>query len=89
MNGKELIYKDDARKAVLKANPNIAYCIDNIKSVNKKVYTLYEIATEICCKTPCCEDCVGKDYCGEYRKTRNGIEVWLKKMMEEEIEDEE
>ena len=34
MAGKELIYKDDARKAVLKANPVIAYCIDNIKTVD-------------------------------------------------------
>lgn len=31
---KELIYKDDARRAVLKANPSIAYCIDNIKTVD-------------------------------------------------------
>jgi hypothetical protein len=31
---RELIYKDDARKAVLKANPSIAYCINNIKPVD-------------------------------------------------------
>jgi hypothetical protein len=29
----ELIYKADARRAILKANPSVAYCIDNIKSV--------------------------------------------------------
>ncbi len=30
----QLIYKDDARKAVLRVNPTVAYCIDNIKSVD-------------------------------------------------------
>ncbi len=33
-NEKQLIYKDDARRAVLIANPSIAYCIDNIKPVD-------------------------------------------------------
>lgn len=31
---KQLIYKYDARKAVLRVNPTVAYCIDNIKSVD-------------------------------------------------------
>ena len=30
----ELIYKADAHKAILKENPSIAYCIDNIKPVD-------------------------------------------------------
>lgn len=34
MENKELIYKSDARKAVLKVNPASAYCIDNIKPVD-------------------------------------------------------
>ena len=33
MASKELIYKDDARRAVLKADPGLAYCIDEVKSV--------------------------------------------------------
>lgn len=33
---KELIYKDDARRAILKADPSLAYCIDNIKAVEAK-----------------------------------------------------
>ena len=33
-NEKQLIYKYDARKAVLRVNPTVAYCIDNIKSVD-------------------------------------------------------
>ena len=33
---RELIYKDDARRAILKANPSIAFCIDNIKAVDAK-----------------------------------------------------
>ena len=31
---KQLIYKDDARKAVLCINPAISYCIDTIKPVD-------------------------------------------------------
>lgn len=31
---KQLIYKDDARKAVLCVNPAISYCIDTIKPVD-------------------------------------------------------
>ena len=31
---KPLIYKSDARRAVLKENPASAYCIDNIKPVD-------------------------------------------------------
>lgn len=34
VNKKQLIYKDDARKAVLKASPSSVWCIDNIKSVD-------------------------------------------------------
>lgn len=34
MIDKQLIYKDAARRAVLKANPSIAYCINNIKPVD-------------------------------------------------------
>ena len=33
-NNKQLLYKDDARKAILKVNPASAYCIDNIKPVD-------------------------------------------------------
>ena len=33
-NNKPLIYKSDARRAVLKENPASAYCIDNIKPVD-------------------------------------------------------
>jgi hypothetical protein len=33
---KELIYKADARKAILKVNPTVAYCIDNIKPVEAR-----------------------------------------------------
>ena len=36
METKELIYKDDARRAILKADTSIAYCIDNIKPVDAK-----------------------------------------------------
>ena len=36
MATKELIYKDDTRRAILKANPSLAYCIDNIKAVDAK-----------------------------------------------------
>lgn len=31
---KQLIYKDDARAAVLRANPSVAYCIDQVKAVD-------------------------------------------------------
>lgn len=31
---KRLIYKDDARAAVLRANPSVAYCIDQVKAVD-------------------------------------------------------
>ena len=31
MASSDLIYKADARKAILKADPSLAYCIDNIK----------------------------------------------------------
>lgn len=31
---RQLIYKDDAIRAVLKANPSIAYCINNIRPVD-------------------------------------------------------
>ena len=31
---KKLIYASDARKAVLKADPKLAYCIDNIPGVD-------------------------------------------------------
>jgi hypothetical protein len=34
MASNELIYKDDARRAILKTNPSIAFCIDNIKAVD-------------------------------------------------------
>ena len=34
MIDRQLIYKDDARRAILKANPSIVYCIDNIKTVD-------------------------------------------------------
>ncbi len=34
MVDKELIYKDDARAAVLKAEPRAAYCIDRVKTVD-------------------------------------------------------
>ena len=34
MNQRELIYKDDARRAVLKENPSVAFCIDRIKAVD-------------------------------------------------------
>ena len=34
VNKRQLIYKDDARKAVLKASPSSVWCIDNIKPVN-------------------------------------------------------
>ena len=33
-NDNQLIYKADALKAILKENPSIAYCIDNIKPVD-------------------------------------------------------
>lgn len=36
MASKELVYKDDVRRAILKANPSIAFCIDNIKAVDAK-----------------------------------------------------
>ena len=31
---RELIYKDEARSAVLRANPASAYCIDRVKTVD-------------------------------------------------------
>ena len=34
MTDKELIYRDEARAAVLKAEPRAAYCIDRVKSVD-------------------------------------------------------
>ena len=34
VNKRQLIYKDDARKAVLKVSPSSVWCIDNIKPVN-------------------------------------------------------
>lgn len=33
MANNKLIYASDARKAILKADPKLAYCIDNIKGV--------------------------------------------------------
>ena len=41
-NEKQLIYKYDARKAVLRVNPTVAYCIDNIKSVDAVEVTRIE-----------------------------------------------
>ena len=35
----ELIYKADARRAILKANPSVAYCIDCIKPVEAREVT--------------------------------------------------
>lgn len=34
MESKKLIYADDARRAILKANPKLAYCIERIKTVD-------------------------------------------------------
>ena len=34
MTEKELIYKDDARAAILRAEPRAAYCIDRVKPVD-------------------------------------------------------
>ena len=31
---KELIYRDEARKAILREAPGAAYCIDNVRAVN-------------------------------------------------------
>ena len=31
---KKLIYADDARRAILKADPKLAYCIDKLKAVD-------------------------------------------------------
>lgn len=31
--GKELIYRDDARRALLKSAPNAAWCLDRVKTV--------------------------------------------------------
>ena len=31
---KKLIYADDARRAILKADPKLAYCIERIKAVD-------------------------------------------------------
>lgn len=33
-NDKKLIYADDARRAILKADPKLAYCIDKLKAVD-------------------------------------------------------
>jgi hypothetical protein len=61
----ELIYKADARKAILKENPSIAYCIDNIKGVDavevvrckdcrhykfRKPYPSYNATVKTCCR---------------------------------------
>lgn len=48
---KELIYKDDARRAVLKANPSVAFCIDNIKAVDAKAVVRDKII-ELCGDLP-------------------------------------
>lgn len=34
MANNKLIYASDARKAILKADPKLAYCIDDIKGVD-------------------------------------------------------
>ena len=34
MESKKLIYADDARRAILEANPKLAYCIERIKAVD-------------------------------------------------------
>ena len=34
MESKKLIYADDARRAILKADPKLAYCIDKVKAVD-------------------------------------------------------
>ena len=33
-NEKKLIYADDARRAILEADPKLAYCIDKLKAVD-------------------------------------------------------
>ena len=33
-NQRQLIYKDEARRAVLHTSPSVAFCIDRIKSVD-------------------------------------------------------
>ena len=33
MESKKLIYADDARRAILKEDPKLAYCIDKVKAV--------------------------------------------------------
>ena len=34
MESKKLIYADDARRAILEADPKLAYCIDKVKGVD-------------------------------------------------------
>lgn len=34
MESKKLIYADDARRAILEADPKLAYCIERIKAVD-------------------------------------------------------
>ena len=34
MSSKKLIYSSDARKAILKADPKLAYCIDGVPGVD-------------------------------------------------------
>ena len=34
MSSKKLIYADDARRAILEADPKLAYCIDKVKAVD-------------------------------------------------------
>ena len=47
-NNKQLIYKDDARREVLKSKPSIVYCIDNIKPVDAvEVARIEEVKQEI------------------------------------------
>lgn len=53
-NKKKLIYADDARRAILEADPKLAYCIERIKAVD---------AVEVVrCKD--CVNCGGFDHNG-------------------------
>lgn len=61
MESKKLIYADDARRAILEANPKLAYCIERIKAVD---------AVEIVrCKD--CEHCIWDEEYNEWECVRS------------------
>ena len=61
---RELIYKSDARRAILKADPYVSFCIDNIKPVDavEVVHGRWAHIGEDCCVCSVCHKASIVDY---------------------------